>query len=93
MKKWLRWMDRCWYKTNQEGKKYTNQEVALAHLQTLHEDSILVDGEDAAGGVDQHHVLPEHGPQVDRAPGNLRRHAIDEHRHRRQAPCCNIHIY
>jgi hypothetical protein len=66
----------------------TDQEVALAHLQALHEDAVLVDGEDAAaGGVGEHHVLPEHGPQVDGASWHLRRDAIDEHRDAR----CSAH--
>lgn len=59
------------------------QEIAFTHLQALRQNSIVVDWEEGPGGMDEHHVLAEHGSQVYWTPGNLHWDSIDEHRDRR----------
>lgn len=59
------------------------QEIAFTQLQGLRQNSVVVDWEEDPGGMDEHHVLAEHGSQVYWAPGNLHWDSIDEHRDRR----------
>lgn len=58
------------------------QKIAFSRLQALHY-SMVVDWEDGPGGVDEHHILAEHGSQVYWTPRDLHWDSIDEHRDRR----------